>query len=183
MAKYPSISSDPYIQGRYVSMRRNGESHMISEMLALQSAPRAKTDDTYFKIAFDGRQQTLGEQFKGDEKVLDHVVKTAREHGYEPQYTDFYASGLAEFPGDPKAFIPASGGRGHIRRVCEERNMACHGAVNVKRRELENPPEKVTGLAEDLVQERVDAAIKADPSKAENLPGLREEIIEKHGAK
>ena len=79
---------------------------------------------------------TLLDQFGDDaigRKELKEYVANAKQAGGKPHYTDLYIPGLADFPGDPRAFVPASEGRGHIRRQCEARDRECNGLVNVKR--------------------------------------------------
>jgi len=120
----PLVSDDVRIQAFYEHLRGNGESHRMSEMLAFQQAPRAMTDAVFFE-GFG----TLDKQFAGDEKVRDQVIKRAMASGYKPNNNDVYLSALARYPGDPEAFVPATGGRGHVKKVCEKRGWECDGAV------------------------------------------------------
>lgn len=126
----PIISDDPRIQALYEQSRAAGSSHKLAEMLAFQSPPGSLTDREFFS-----GQGTLADQFKGDEAMLKRLVSTAASNGRRPQASDVYCSGLARFPGDPEAFVPSSGGRNYIRRLSEQRGHACHGAVEVKKRE------------------------------------------------
>jgi hypothetical protein len=174
---YPIISDDPAVQAFYENSRRDGNSHNIAEMCALRSAPRGMTDNVFFEGV-----GTLAKQFEGDERVLEKVTKTAMAHGYKPNPNDFYNSSLAAFVGDPKAFIPASGGRGHVQAVCEERGWSCQGAVKVKGRDRK--PVKQIRLGKDIVARTVQETIAADPSKARiDKRDLAAEVIRKHGAK
>lgn len=128
-------------------------------------------------------QGTLADQFAGAEDQLDYVVKTAQRHGYRPSYTDLYLPSLARFPGDPKAFVPASGGRGHIRSVCAERGHDCEGIVQYRapRGTRGEPPKR---LSERIVERIARAKITAEPSLARrDQRELREEIIENHAVK
>jgi hypothetical protein len=149
----------------------------LDDMFAARRAPQSQTD----RELFQGKG-LLGDQFDGDEVMLDKVINVARSHGYEPNATDFYNGGLARFVGDPLAFIPATGGRGHIRKVCEMTNRSCTGAVEYTAplREDTTPDVK---LAPDLVARTMHEEIQANPDLAhKNKDDLREEIIDKYGA-
>ncbi len=126
---YPVISSSPAVQGAYVKMRRSGESHRLAEMLALRSGPQLSTDTSF--LAGVG---TLRDQFDGNDAELNRVVKEAKKQGYTPKATDYYEPSLANRCGDPGAFIPHNEPKGHVRRLCNKRDLACHGAVEVKRK-------------------------------------------------
>jgi len=127
MTVYPTISDNIAVQAAYLESRRLGESHSIAEMLALRQLPGVSTD----RELFAGRG-TLADQFKGEEHVLEQLSRKAAANGRKPQYTDLYEPSLAAYPGDPEAFIPASGGRSHIAEVCRRRGWACDGTVKVK---------------------------------------------------
>jgi hypothetical protein len=129
---------------------------------------------------------TLDQQFGGDTASLMEVVSSARAHGYNPGAHDVYMDNLAQFPGDPDAFVPATGGRGHVQKVCEKRGWSCKGSVNVKsaapKRDAIKSPK--TDLAEDIVQAEVNKRIKRDPANAKRSRAeLREEVIGKHALK
>lgn len=100
----------------------------MAEIFAIRQGPNLNTDTTF--LAGVG---TLRDQF-GNENELNRVVKAARKQGYEPKASDYYDSGLANRCGDPLAFVPSSDPKSHIRRVCEQQDRTCHGAVEVKRK-------------------------------------------------
>ena len=77
------------------------------------------TDREYFR-----GQGTLLDQFTGEEHILEAHIKQAKKDGYTPGINDVYNPMIANKPGDGKAFVPPTGGRGHIKRVCQERNQA-----------------------------------------------------------
>jgi hypothetical protein len=135
--KYPVISDDSEVQAFYVEARRLGESHRIAEIVALRKVPASKTDVELFR----GRG-TLADQFKGQEDTLSEMVTKATQNGRTPQYTDLYEPSIANYPGDPEAFIPASGGRGHIKAVCEKNGWDCDGMVKVRAAKREKKKEK-----------------------------------------
>ena len=176
---YRTVSNIPRIQQLYDKCRRNKCGHRMAYMLAFQSPPRALTDREFL----EGRG-TLADQFEGQEHMLDSLVGAAKKHGHKPGVNDVYDSSLAAFHGDPEAFVPPTGGRGHVKRVCEKRGWASEGAVNVKGREPEaDPLDSAPRLAPDLVKEEVNARIKKNPDLARaDRNNLEQEVISQHGA-
>lgn len=169
-------NSHPAVQAFYIRMVENGESPMIAELLALRKPPGSLTDRELFKDV-----GTLEKQFAGDEVMLNHITRVAKSYGYTPNNNDFYNSALAEFTGDPRAFIPATGGREHIRKECERQGKSCEGLVKVKGRkqEVQNVP-----MADDLIERTAKEAVKADPALG-TVPKqeLRQEIVKRHSFK
>jgi hypothetical protein len=88
--------------------------------------------DTYF---FAGKG-TLADQFKGSEDQLEYLVAQAKRKGYNPNPNDVYTPALAQYPGDPAAFVPPSGGLNHIKHICEERDLSCGGAFKRERKNI-----------------------------------------------
>ncbi len=171
----------PSRQRLYLHMIDKGESPMLAEMCALQQAPQINTDDTWFAAFGD-----LEDQFKGDARGLKQITDSAQQHGYKPMPSDVYYHGLAEFPGDPKAFIAqAHGVKTHIRTVCEERGCASKGLVNVKAREPETDPLDVSFVADDISDRIIKGWEKEDPdiTRKASLRELREEVNYKHAHK
>lgn len=164
----------------YMVLRRRGESHRIAEMLAMQRAPRANTDDTFFS-----GMGTLLDSVDGNQKRLKKLVAAARRRGYEPSAGDAYFPNLADGEGDPDAFVSRSRGTSHIRKVCEKRGWECRGSVKVKAREPESDPYlNRKPLGEDIIQRTAAVMMQKDPS-LRSVPRreLRERIIDKHGQK
>jgi hypothetical protein len=161
----------------YMRLRRDGNTHRFSDMIACQRGPGLMTDSVFFAGA-----KQIGDQFV-NETQRKKVLAVAKRHGYTPNRTDVYEPGLARFQGDPEAFVPATGGRGYIRKLCETRGWACDGAVKVEARQPERDPyAHAKPLAEDLIQERIKGTIAKDPSWKKKKRELREAIIQKHGA-
>ncbi|MEA3351195.1 MAG: zinc ribbon domain-containing protein [Chloroflexota bacterium] len=94
----------------------------------LIGCPALHTDTSY--IAGIG---TLQDQFDNEGELM-RVVNAAKKNGYTPKATDIYEPGMANKCGDPAAFVPHTDPKTHIRRVCEKRDVTCHGAVEVKRK-------------------------------------------------
>lgn len=171
--EWPVISSDPSVQSQYESMRERGESHNFAEMAATRSAPGLNGTDTAF---FRGKHlnQGLEDNFMGE-----RMRKLARRAGISIE-GKVYIGQMADKRGaeDPRAWVSDTS---DIRRYCEETGAACDGIVKVKG--SAPPPPVQVRLAEDIIQEKMQACLKKDPSRASNLVELREEIIERHGAK
>lgn len=176
---YDVARASEAVQTRYCELLGTGVAPRMAEILALRMAPRGMTDSIYFC-----GQGNLDKQF-GDAPCgqLEMLVKAARGHGYEPGMNDVYDSGLARFFGDPLAFVPATGGRNHIRRVAEARDIECHGPVEVKRQRMGETAQEQCRLGADLVEEGVEEMIAKNPELrfTADRRELREEVILKHG--
>lgn len=163
----------------YVSIRRKGEDHKWAVMLASQQGPALNTDATFFE-----GMPRLYEQI-GSQRRLNKMLAVAAKHGFKPNPTDVYQPGLARFQGDPEAFVPATGGRSYIRKLCEKRGWACEGAVKVKAAEpLSDPlaPENCKPLGEDIIRDRAAEMVRKNPDlKRKSRRELREAVLEKHG--
>lgn len=161
----------------YLHERERGVAHAIAVMTACQAAPRSLTDRELF-----AGMGTLADQYQ-DQEYLNRIIAGAKAHGYQPNPHDFYMGNLARFEGDPEAFVPATGGRGHIEKVCRQRGIPCSGAVNVKGREPDtNPLESKVKLAEDIVQAKLRKRLLREPGLSNRTRELREDIVAKHGA-
>lgn len=151
----------------------------IAAMAKEGVAPSLLGGDTYF---FAGKG-TLAQQFAGAEDQLDFIVARAKRNGYNPNPNDVYEGALARFPGDPAAFVPPSGGINHIKKVCEERDIACEGAYKRERTHKDPNPEKpfidkkvYKRLARDIV--------KDDPSLAKkSKQEIKAAVYDKHAYK
>lgn len=174
-------SASPEVQQRYIELLDKGNSPLFAEMLALRCAPGARTDREYF--ADRGK---LGDQFVS-EKVCDFYVSEARKHGYEPNPNDVYDSAVARFPGDPRAFISPSGGRGQAADALEAQgyevsNRLGDGLVSVRSRPGEAAPIETPHLAPDLIDEMIEARIQANPDLARaDRRELVEAVVHEHG--
>ena len=174
-----SAKAHPSRQAFYQVMIEKGESPLLAEMLALQQAPQINTDDTWF-----ARFGDLEDQFKGDARGLKQITDAAQEHGHTPNPNSVYYSGLAAFPGDPKAFITHAP-QGHIRSVCEERGHGSRGLVNVKAREPESDPLDVSFIADDISDRIIQDWAETDPdiTRKHSLTELREKVNAEHAHK
>ena len=149
----------------YAQAKKNGCSDRMAELLASRKSPRLDTDKEFFKRA--GGLKELPDAYR------QSVIAGARQSGYEPSPGDTYMPGLADYTGDPKAFVSrATGARGRMK----EHIARC------KSEPIEDPLAKAT-LADDIVADRMQDMIAEDPGLLErrSVNDVREEVIDKHG--
>lgn len=159
---HPSQSGDPAVQAHYDECIRNGCNHNLAMILAHRRPPSLVTDTRFM----------AGSEERNDPLAIRQAVAAGIDVGGAA-----YMSQLADDrgPKDPEAWVR---GRGDVRRVCEKRGYGCEGTVKTQRREREVPR---VGLAEHLVEDRVNLMIAADPAKAlKPREELKEEVRDKH---
>lgn len=152
----------------------------LCPMFASGQTPTCRSDGTIFPSHLMG-----GRQFK-TAAVRNRYLARARAAGVN---TDgkVYCSSLADFPGDPRAWVDSTGEQ---KRLLEERGWNATGDITVKAPDAAPPPP--VRLAEDLVEERLSRKLEEMYPDAENgkvvkikkkvIERLRNDIIEKHGA-
>lgn len=138
------ISNNPAIQSHYELCLSKGTSETLSEMFALGQAPMSNTDREFLEGWCNGNQ------FEGQPRIGDMYKKEADAVGVNP-VGKRYMSSLADYPGDPTAWVS---GRGDVQRICEDKGIACRGSVNY------TPPAPVSvlkdvSLADDIVSDKV----------------------------
>lgn len=120
-----------------------------------------------------------GPGFKRKPDIVDKIIrKRAARLGISTEGKTYYSqlARKTRYGFDPEAFVS---NRGDIKRVCEERGYACDGAVTVKGREFEEPPD--CPLAPDLIEEAVDDMLAKDPGLAiKKREELREMAFDRH---
>lgn len=136
---------------RYQQMRWDGESHKMALMLASRKFPGVVTDSVFN----EGRCN--GNQFEATPAQGDYYKRIADQAGVSVT-GKFYASGLAEFPGDPRAWID---GRGDVARIAEANGMNVTGAVS--HRSGERPPLADVAIDTDLVRDEALDVIDSNP--------------------
>ncbi len=112
-----TIGSRGYVRSEEPSRE---DAKRLADMLATRQVPRSSTDRELF-----AGYGSLADQFEGEESVLEKIVCESRKRGYNPNPNDLYMPRLAECPGDPLAFVPATGGMSHIRKVARLRDNDC----------------------------------------------------------
>lgn len=147
----------------------DAQTSRLEEILETRQAPCARTDATFL------RGHCNGSQFEHVPHIGDMYRRIAERAGVDPK-GKVYKAGLADFPGDPRAWVD---GRGDVLRVAEEKGLHCRGAVNYT---PEPTPPKEVPLAPDIVdgivQDRL-AAMGPDAAKAD-VNELRHEVVEAH---
>lgn len=158
------------INGREVSQEEfdgHGNPSRMQEMFESGIAPGCMTDTVFLE------GHANGSQFQDTPHLGDYYASVAKSHGVNPK-GKVYLSGLAAFPGDPKAWVD---GRGDVQRVLEERGWEGRGAVNVKGAEATE--KKKVAVADDIVDAAVERQVALDPGLAEMDAGeLRHEVTE-----
>jgi hypothetical protein len=146
----PPVSDDFETLVRYWAMRLDGQSHRFAEMMATRSFPAVKTDATFNRGRCNGNQfedtPGLGDYYKGMAEAAG--VSTTGKH---------YCSGLADFPGDPTAWISD---RGDVLRIARAKGYRVSGDVNYDPGEREPMPD--VAIAPDIVNEFVDDYMELD---------------------
>ncbi len=131
------------------------------------------TDRTFMKGRENGKQFERCPKIGNKYKRISESQKPGCTHG------KYYHAGIAERPGDPKAWI--SGSSDLLRRA-KERNVDVEGMVNYKAHDV--PPPVSTPLADRLVNGLVGQIVAMDPGKKPKnkkaLRALREQVIDKH---
>jgi hypothetical protein len=161
----------------YSKMRLAGESHRLSEMVALQRCVGLDTDDVFFS-----GQKPLYDQFES-QKHLDRYLAASKKRGFTPSVNSTYFPNLARFQGDPEAYVTRAQGRSYIRSLCEKRGWACEGGVTSSGRGPEvDPFETAPPLADSIVRDLGAKMVRKDPSLSRlDRRELREKVLHEHG--
>lgn len=148
---------------RYLECRANGCSRRLAASLALKRFPAIKTDS----IFNEGRVN--GNQFEHCPRQGDFLRKIAEEAGVSTT-GKYYCRGLAEYPGDPMAWVSD---RGDVLRVARAKNLnIVDGYVTHKARDVE--PMADVPIAADLVEDEVADILDANPGAKPEL--VRDEV-------
>jgi hypothetical protein len=155
----PIISSNQDVQMRYEQMRLAGESHNLAEIFATKRFCGVKSDSIFNEGRFSGSS-------------LDHCpahekwLRAQAEAAGVSTTGKYYLAGLADFPGDPTAWVD---GRGDILRVCEAKGMSIKdGFLSYRAPESEPVPD--VQIADDIVEREVNRTLA-------ECPGARREDI------
>ena len=159
----------------YARSRQAGETDRFAALCALREFPGCKTDDSFWA----GRKhcaEVYGETYFNEVRTALAAQGVTMSAGQE------YMPELAAYKGDPAAVV-GHNARGHIRKVCEERGMACEGPVTVKAREPERDPLEGKRLAPDLVQENFENFARENPVEASKMDqhDIVAHMTDKHG--
>lgn len=117
------------------------DANVFEDMIRSGLAPHCISDQTFM------RGHDNGSQFEGNQAQGDFYKKITEANGGNTNGKR-YLSGLANFPGDPEAWVS---GRDDVKRLLEKRGWASEGAVTVAARESIEPPEPRYDVADDIV--------------------------------
>lgn len=170
-----------YLRVRREDKRTAGDKW--ATMLALNAFPGINTTDTFWA----GRKtwvQCFGEDY------ANRVKRGLAARGINLKSGDEYMPELVR-PGygpnnpDPEAVVPFGGARSYIKKLCEKRGWACHGATEAKHRQPDSDPladENCVPLAPDLVKKLACKMVRKNPElRRKTKAELREMVLEKHG--
>ena len=144
----------------------------LDEMLRASAPPQVRSDATFL------RGHCNGSQFATQHVIGDRYKAVAEEAGQNVT-GKVYMSQLANYPGDPEAWVS---GRGDVKRVLEKRGWGSEGAVSTKVRESLNPPAPGPAVADDIVAAEVSTILETVPPKDRkrvDVQDLKEQVIEK----
>jgi hypothetical protein len=161
---FPLISPDPAVQAFYERLRVQGQSHNMAEVLATRKFPGFTTDDTFLR----GRK--TGDQFADCPIVGQYYREVAEAHGVSTA-GKVYLRGLAEYPGDPSAWVAS---KSDVLKVCKERGWRCEGVVEYTPPEAEPSPD--VPIAPDLVDREVEEILEERPGA--NPEAIRDTVTQ-----
>lgn len=174
---YPTISEDAGIQEEYIRLRECGESHNFAEILAFRVPPGTRgTERAMFHNVHNQGLEHMTEAQR------NWKLRRARQAGVDTTGKVFMPE-LAR-PGvqnDPLCWVSDSN---DVARVLKMTGRGCP-EMGIKPAQY-LPKAQPKRLSERLVQERMESELsKMEPKQAKsvNKKELREQIIEKHGAK
>jgi hypothetical protein len=124
---------------RYIEMRFNGESPNMAAVLASRKFPGFSTNDDWMR----GREN--GRQFEHCPKLGDYYKSVAEASGCSV-VGKFYCSGLAAYPGDPRAWVSD---KSDVLSVARERNLTVDGIVKHQGHQVD--PTDDIDIADDIL--------------------------------
>ena len=157
-------------QKHYEKCLALGTSPALAEMFATGRGPRIGMTDSIF---WSGR-------WEEDSAALRHKRAAAKKAGVSTT-GKFYMNQLADYPGDPKAWVSD---RHDAQKICEERGWGAQGAVKAKATpegmgQGAEIPGVTDGVADHIVEEEVQTAALGQPFSVKEKQDLREKIREK----
>lgn len=140
----------PTFEEHYQLCLDNGCSTELAYMLASRKFPGIAGTDSIFNAGkFQGTNGIDAEERWLRQRAERSGVSTTGK---------WYCRGLAEYPGDPRAWID---GAGDVKRIAEERNYSVSGMVNHRAHEVEPMPD--IPVAPELVENRVNMMMEDNP--------------------
>lgn len=159
-----TVARDFSVQVRYWRMRLEGESHSMAEMLATRTFPGVKTDAIFNEGKFSG-------QSTGECDARGTWLRAQAEAAGVSTTGKWYCSGLADFPGDPTAWVDS---RGDVLRIAEAKNMTVRGYVEHKAHETD--PGEDLAIDDGLIEDEVADILESNPHAA--VDAIRDEVYQ-----
>ena len=145
--------AEPRRLGHYLRCRANGCARRLAACLALRSFPGIKTDAIFNEGRFSGADQFAATPAQGT------WLRARAEAAGVSTTGKYYLSGLANYPGDPTAWVSD---RGDVLRVAREKNLRIlDGYVTHEPVERASVPD--VEIAPDLIESEVDDILDSDP--------------------
>ncbi len=156
--KYPIISSDPQVQAEYKKLRKEGSSHNIAEMCALQQSPGISGTDSQFWAATADSNKSF-ERSPAGQLNGEYYRRTAERMAPGCTTGAVYLRGLSPAPGHPLGWVK---GRSDVVRALKARGCDSEGIVNFKA--PENQRDNIPcPLAPDIVKRHVRQRMAHNP--------------------
>jgi len=133
-------------------------------LLASRSFPKLRTDIEFNK----GRCN--GNQFEATPGLGDYYRGVAESHGVSTT-GKYYCSGLADFPGDPTAWVS---NRGDVLSVARAKNMTVRGQVEHEGRPVDVGIPSVV-VADDILDDEIAQLVDENPDL--DRTQIREDLI------
>jgi hypothetical protein len=143
----------PYQFDHYIRCRNNGCARRLAACLALRSFPSIKTDAIFNEGRFSGSDQFA------DTPAQGAWLRSQAEAAGVSTAGKYYLSGLADFPGDPTAWVSD---RGDVLRVAREKNLRILDGY-VKHEPVEREPMADVEIAPDLIESEVADILDSNP--------------------
>lgn len=134
----------------YLRCRANGCNRKLAICLAMKSFPGVKSDAIFNEGKFSGESGRIGVQELWRREQAEKVGVSTNGK--------WYCSGLADFPGDPTAWV---GDRGDVLRVARKKNMTVHGYVESQGHESD--PGEDLPIAQEIIDREVDSFMEMSP--------------------
>lgn len=163
--------------GIYVESIRKGNKPSMAEMFACRTPAVLQGTDTQWLAGRGG----LRKQFDDDDRYIRMVAERQKAMGHQVRENDVYLPTLAQYPGDPRAFVSS---RGEAVKYAEEIGVGLDldGKQVVKPREAdEDPFESAPALCPQIAHEEAVKLQQSDP--ALSIQDATAIAVEKHGAK
>jgi hypothetical protein len=169
------LTGEPLAEWR--ARQERNKASKLRDMLAQRMAPGLRGTDTQW-LAGRG---SLRKQFDDDDRYIKMVAERQSAMGHSVRPNDVYLPTLAQYPGDPRAFVSS---QAEAVKYANEIGVGLEldGRQVAKAREAEEDPfESAPKLCPKIAHEEAVKLQQADPSLGINE--ATEMAVEKHGSR